>query len=297
MKSEDRRKLLLNIADALEANESLILVENAADVAAAEAEGYEKALISRLALKPGKISALAKSICVIADMEEPIGRILKKTELADGLILEKTSCPLGVLLIIFESRPDALVQIASLAIRTGNGLLLKGGKEARQSNAILHKIITSVIPESIGDKLIGLVPSREDIPDLLKLDDVIDLVIPRGSNSLVSEIKSSTKIPVLGHGDGVCHVYVDKSANADMAKKIVLDAKIDYPAACNTMVISLYINFCFCSRSCIFNTFSLRHWLQQPNWLPTLEATLALDEESVRRVGDDSVGDQQFLVS
>ncbi|KAE8732183.1 Delta-1-pyrroline-5-carboxylate synthase [Hibiscus syriacus] len=258
MKSEDRRKLLLNIADALEANESLILVENAAD-----------------------ISALAKSICVIADMEEPIGRILKKTELADGLILEKTSCPLGVLLIIFESRPDALVQIASLAIRTGNGLLLKGGKEARQSNAILHKIITSVIPESIGDKLIGLVPSREDIPDLLKLDDVIDLVIPRGSNSLVSEIKSSTKIPVLGHGDGVCHVYVDKSANADMAKKIVLDAKIDYPAACNTMY---------------HGSFSLRHWLQQPNWLPTLEATLALDEESVRRVGDDSVGDQQFLV-
>ncbi|KAK8514799.1 hypothetical protein V6N12_057695 [Hibiscus sabdariffa] len=182
-----------------------------------------------------QIAALAKSIRVIADMEEPIGRILKKTELADGLILEKTSCPLGVLLIIFESRPDALVQIASLTIRTGNGLLLKGGKEARRSNAILHKIITSVIPESIGDKLIGLVASREDIPDLLKLDDVIDLVIPRGSNSLVSKIKSSTKIPVLGHADGVCHVYVDKSANTDMAKKVVLDAKIDYPAACNTM--------------------------------------------------------------
>ncbi|KAL4378418.1 hypothetical protein GQ457_02G041890 [Hibiscus cannabinus] len=235
IKSEDRRKLLLGIADALQANESSIMAENAADVAAAEAEGYEKALISRLALKPGKIAALAKSIRVIADMEEPIGRILKKTELADGLILEKTSCPLGVLLIIFESRPDALVQIASLTIRTGNGLLLKGGKEARRSNAILHKIITSVIPESIGDKLIGLVASREDIPDLLKLDDVIDLVIPRGSNSLVSKIKSSTKIPVLGHADGVCHVYVDKSANTDMAKKVVLDAKIDYPAACNTM--------------------------------------------------------------
>ncbi|KAK8711969.1 hypothetical protein V6N13_147223 [Hibiscus sabdariffa] len=235
LKSEDRRKLLLNIADALEANESSILTENEADVAAAEAEGYEKALISRLALKPGKIAALAKSIRVIADMEEPIGCILKKTELADGLILEKTTCPLGVLLIIFESRPDALVQIASLAIRTGNGLLLKGGKEARQSNAILHKIITSVIPESIGDKLIGLVASREDIPDLLKLDDVIDLVIPRGSNSLVSQIKSSTKIPVLSHADGVCHVYVDKSANTEVAKKIVLDAKIDYPAACNAM--------------------------------------------------------------
>ncbi|PPR97158.1 hypothetical protein GOBAR_AA23511 [Gossypium barbadense] len=143
---------------------------------------------------------------------------------SDGLILEKTSCPLCVLLIVFESRPDAFVQIASLAIRTGNGLLLKGGKEARRSNAILHKIITSAIPDSVGDKLIGLVASREDIPDLLKLDDVIDLVIPRGSNSLVSQINNSTKIPVLGH-----------AANPDMAKKIVRDAKIDYPAACNTM--------------------------------------------------------------
>ncbi|TYJ12683.1 hypothetical protein E1A91_A11G369100v1 [Gossypium mustelinum] len=235
MSSEDRRKLLLDVADALEANESLIMAENEADVAAAKADGYEKALISRLALKPGKIAALAKSIRVLADMEEPIGHIVKRTDLADGLILEKTSCPLCVLLIVFESRPDAFVQIASLAIRTGNGLLLKGGKEARQSNAILHKIITSAIPDSVGDKLIGLVASREDIPDLLKLDDVIDLVIPRGSNSLFSQINNSTKIPVLGHADRVCHVYVDKSANPDMAKKIVRDAKIDYPAACNTM--------------------------------------------------------------
>ncbi|WRX23720.1 hypothetical protein QQP08_016207 [Theobroma cacao] len=182
-----------------------------------------------------QIAGLAKSIRVLADMEEPIGRVLKRTELADGLILEKTSCPLGVLLIVFESRPDALVQIASLAIRSGNGLLLKGGKEAKRSNAILHKVITSAIPNNIGDKLIGLVASREDIPDLLKLDDVIDLVIPRGSNKLVSQIKNSTKIPVLGHADGICHVYVDKSAKADMAKQIVLDAKIDYPAACNAM--------------------------------------------------------------
>ncbi|KAK8330330.1 hypothetical protein V6Z12_A11G388900 [Gossypium hirsutum] len=235
MSSEDRRKLLLDVADALEANESLIMAENEADVAAAKADGYEKALISCLALKPGKIAALAKSIRVLADMEEPIGYIVKRTDLADGLILEKTSCPLCVPLIVFESRPDAFVQIASLAIRTGNGLLLKGGKEARRSNAILHKIITSAIPDSVGDKLIGLVASREDIPDLLKLDDVIDLVIPRGSNSLVSQINNSTKIPVLGHADRVCHVYVDKSANPDMAKKIVRDAKIDYPAACNTM--------------------------------------------------------------
>ncbi|XP_010263775.1 PREDICTED: delta-1-pyrroline-5-carboxylate synthase isoform X2 [Nelumbo nucifera] len=233
--SQDRRKILLDIADALEANENLIKVENEADVAAAQQAGYEKSLISRLALKAGKISSLAKSIRVLANMDDPIGKVLKKTELADGMILEKTSSPLGVLLIVFESRPDALVQIASLAIRSGNGLLLKGGKEAKRSNAILHKVITEAILDTVGEKLIGLVTSREEIPDLLKLDDVIDLVIPRGSNKLVSQIKSSTKIPVLGHADGICHVYVDKSANMDMAKKIVLDAKIDYPAACNAM--------------------------------------------------------------
>ncbi|XP_008785507.1 delta-1-pyrroline-5-carboxylate synthase isoform X2 [Phoenix dactylifera] len=233
--SEDRRKILLDIADALEANEKLIRIENEADVAAAQQTGYEKSLISRLTLKPGKILSLSKSIRILAEMDDPIGHVLKRTELADGLVLEKTSSPLGVILIVFESRPDALVQIASLAVRSGNGLLLKGGKEAMRSNAILHKVITGAIPDTVGEKLIGLVTSRDEIPDLLKLDDVIDLVIPRGSNKLVAQIKDSTKIPVLGHADGICHVYIDKSADMDMAKCIVLDAKIDYPAACNAM--------------------------------------------------------------
>ncbi|URE49804.1 Amino acid kinase family [Musa troglodytarum] len=246
LSSEERKKILLDIANALEANEKLIRIENEADVSAAQQAGYEKSLISRLTLKPGKardyefmffslISFLANSIRVLADMEDPICRVLKRTELADGLILEKTSCPLGVLLIVFESRPDALVQIASLAVRSGNGLLLKGGKEAMRSNAILHKVITGAIPDVVGEKLIGLVTSRDEIPDLLKLDDVIDLVIPRGSNKLVTQIKESTKIPVLGHADGICHVYIDKSADMQMAKCIVLDAKTDYPAACNAM--------------------------------------------------------------
>ncbi|XP_010534556.1 PREDICTED: delta-1-pyrroline-5-carboxylate synthase A [Tarenaya hassleriana] len=235
LSSEDRKKTLLGIADALEANETAIKAENDLDVAAAQEAGYEESMVARLVLKPGKVSSLAASIRKLAEMEDPIGRVLKKTEVADGLVLEKTSCPLGVLLIVFESRPDALVQIASLAIRSGNGLLLKGGKEARRSNAILHKVITEAIPGCVGSKLIGLVTSREEIPDLLKLDDVIDLVIPRGSNKLVSQIKNSTKIPVLGHADGICHVYVDKSCRVDMAKRVVSDAKLDYPAACNAM--------------------------------------------------------------
>nr|AIS36041.1 delta-pyrroline-5-carboxylate synthetase [Lycium chinense] len=235
LSSQERSKILQDIADALEANEKAILAENEADVVAAQQAGYEKSLIARLALKPGKIADLANSVRALANMDEPLGRVLKRTEVADGFILEKSSSPLGVLLIIFESRPDALVQIASLALRSGNGLLLKGGKEAKRSNAILHKVITSAIPATVGERLIGLVTSREETPELLKHEDAIDLVIPRGSNKLVSQIKASTKIPVLGHADGICHVYVDKSADMDMAKRIVVDAKTDYPAACNAM--------------------------------------------------------------
>ncbi|PON90801.1 Delta l-pyrroline-5-carboxylate synthetase [Trema orientale] len=241
--SQERRKILLDIADALEANESLIKAENQADIAAAIEAEKEKALLSRLTLKPGKISSLARSVRKLADMEEPIGLVSGRSELADGVILERVSCPLGVLLVVFESRPDALVQIASLAIRTGNGLLLKGETDAKRSNAIFHKVITSAIPSVVGDDLIGLVTSREEIPDLLKLEDVIDLVIPRGNKNLVSQIKESTKIPVLGHAgknsciikDGVCYVYIDKSANLDMARSIVLDAKLAYPADSNAM--------------------------------------------------------------
>ncbi|KAG2592948.1 delta-1-pyrroline-5-carboxylate synthase 2-like [Panicum virgatum] len=235
LSSEERKKILLDIADALEANEDAIRRENEADVEAAQDAGYEKSLVARMTLKPGKITNLARSIRAIADMEDPISHTLKRTEVAKDLVFEKAYCPLGVLLIIFESRPDALVQIASLAIRSGNGLLLKGGKEAMRSNAILHKVITGAIPDSVGKKLIGLVTTKDEIADLLALDDVIDLVIPRGSKNLVSQIKATTKIPVLGHADGICHVYIDKSADMDMAKRIVLDAKVDYPAACNAM--------------------------------------------------------------
>jgi gamma-glutamyl phosphate reductase len=159
-------------------------------------------------------------------------------EVADGLILEKVSSPIGVVLIIFEARPDALPQIASLAIRSGNGLLLKGGKEAARSNEILHRLIVEAIEDvapEVGRDLISLVTSREGISELLHNDDVIDLVIPRGSNALVSHIQQNTKIPVLGHADGICHIYVDEAADLKMATKIVLDSKTDYPAACNAV--------------------------------------------------------------
>ena len=152
---------------------------------------------------------------------------------------QQITVPIGVMLIIFESRPDSLPQIASLALSSGNGLLLKGGKEALHSNAALHKVIGDAIESAsegaISRDVIGLITTRSQIKELLALDDVIDLVIPRGSNQLVSYIKKNTHIPVLGHADGVCHTYVDATANAEKACKIVVDAKTDYPSACNAM--------------------------------------------------------------
>lgn len=226
--------MLNRIADALLANEEAIMAENQKDVAEAEGQ-VSPALLQRLILKPQKIQQLADGIRAIAAQEEPIRRVLQRMEVAEGLVLEKQTAPIGVLLIIFEARPDALPQIAALALRSGNGLLLKGGKEAARSNAILHKVIVDAIGSELGPDLIHLVTSRDEISDLLKLDDVIDLVIPRGGNALVSHIQANTKIPVLGHADGICHIYVDAAADLDKAIKIVVDAKVDYPAACNAV--------------------------------------------------------------
>ncbi|KAL5058644.1 hypothetical protein RYX36_030248, partial [Vicia faba] len=181
---------------------------------------------------------LAKSVWVLADMEEPVGQILKRIELADDLVLEKILCPLGVLLIIFESLRKAYDFISNMGVQPTGSVwsTLLAACRAHKSVELAEKvIIASVMPDTVSGKLIGLVTSRDEIPDLLKLDDVIDLVVPRGSNKLVSQIKESTRIPVLGHADGICHIYVDKSANIDMAKHIVRDAKIDYPAACNAL--------------------------------------------------------------
>ncbi|KAK3246317.1 Delta-1-pyrroline-5-carboxylate synthase [Cymbomonas tetramitiformis] len=233
--SSEKAAALHRVADALVANEAEILAANSEDIAEAERTGVEKALLSRLKLKPGKIEQLAQGVRMLANMEEPVGRVLRRTQVAEGLMLEQVTSPLGVLLIIFESRPDALPQIASLAISSGNGLLLKGGKEASRSNAILHKTITEALAPTINPNLVGLVTSREGVADLLKLNDVIDLVIPRGSNALVSHIQNNTKIPVMGHADGVCHVFVDADSDFEKVKNIVVDSKVDYPAACNAM--------------------------------------------------------------
>lgn len=241
LSSVEREDLLRAIADAIAAKETDILAMNAIDVKNAETALVDCLLdiqvVSRLKLTHEKLATLVEGIRAIADQTEPIGQLLLRTELAEGLVLEKSSCPIGVLLIIFESRPDCLPQIAALAIRSGNGLLLKGGKEAEHSNAFLHKVIADTIERVAKGKVsrhaIGLVTSRADIASLLRLDQYIDLVIPRGSGALVKFIKDNTRIPVMGHAEGVCHVYVDAAADVDKAVRVVVDAKTDYPSACN----------------------------------------------------------------
>lgn len=235
-----RQTILRTIADMILERKDDILLANQKDVDAAAKDGTTAApLLKRLGLTYDKLQTLATGLRQIADQADSLGVVKSQRELADGLILSQITVPIGVLMIIFESRPDSMPQISALAIASGNGLLLKGGKEATESNAMLHRIIGDAIEKgsdhAIQRDLIGLVTSRGQVADMLNLDDVIDLVIPRGSNALVSYIKANTRIPVLGHADGVCHVYIDSSADADNASKIAVDSKVDYPSACNAM--------------------------------------------------------------
>jgi delta-1-pyrroline-5-carboxylate synthetase len=236
----ERKAILYAVADALENEKDVILAANKVDLDIASQDGTSDQLVNRLKLTDAKLATLSSGIRQIADQTDPLGVVKAKRELTDGLVLSQVTVPIGVLMIIFESRPDSMPQISALALASGNGLLLKGGKEAACSNETIHRVIGDAIERGSGGKIkrdvIALVTSRGQVADMLKLDDVVDLVIPRGSNALVSYIKANTKIPVLGHADGVCHVYIDKSAeDAALVSNLVLDAKTDYPSACNAM--------------------------------------------------------------
>jgi delta l-pyrroline-5-carboxylate synthetase len=236
----ERKVILHAVADALEAEKGTLLAANEIDLENADRDGTDAQLVRRLKLTEAKLATLSSGIRQIADQPDPLGVVRSKRELADGLVLSQITVPIGVLMIIFESRPDSMPQISALALASGNGLLLKGGKEAARSNEAIHKVIGDAIEKGSKGKIkrdiIALITNRSQVADMLKLDDVVDLVIPRGSNQLVQYIKANTRIPVLGHADGVCHVYVDESCtDSSAASKLIIDAKTDYPSACNAM--------------------------------------------------------------
>jgi glutamate-5-semialdehyde dehydrogenase len=234
---EKRNLALAKIAEALEARSAEIMEANRKDLEGAQRNGLANVLVKRLKYDGSKIEESIRSICSLMDQDEVVGKLIASTELDEGLILDKVSCPIGVIGVVFESRPDALVQISCLCLRSGNAVLLKGGAEAKETNEILAATIVGAITK-VDDRFkdaVQLLSTREQFRELLKHDDLIDLIIPRGSNELVRSIKDGTRIPVLGHAAGICHTYVDKDADLAMAVKVCYDAKVQYPAVCNAM--------------------------------------------------------------
>jgi len=234
--NQNRIKALNFMADYLEKNSKEILEANNADYSSAEKKGISRALLSRLKLSKEKLNLGIEGVRKVGDLADPVNQVQIKRELSKGLILERKTVPIGVLGVIFESRPDAVMQISSLAIRSGNGVILKGGSEANLTNTSIVKALQEGLNESGLDKnAICLLTSRKDSMAMLNLEKYINLIIPRGSNELVKFIQENTRIPVLGHADGICHLFIDIEANIEMALSVALDSKIQYPAACNAI--------------------------------------------------------------
>ncbi|MEO1802705.1 MAG: glutamate-5-semialdehyde dehydrogenase [Cyanobacteria bacterium J06629_2] len=236
LSTEDRNSALETVAQALELTTPEIIAANEADLKAAESDHIAPALYSRLKLGESKLQSAIAGVRDVAKLADPIGVSQIHRELDQGLILQRVTCPLGVLGIIFEARPEALIQITSLAIKSGNGVILKGGREAINSCRVLTKIITQALESTkVDPAAVQLLTTREEIKELLALDRYVDLIIPRGSNSFVRYVQDNTRIPVLGHADGICHLYLDKAADLTKAIAITVDAKTHYPAACNAI--------------------------------------------------------------
>jgi glutamate-5-semialdehyde dehydrogenase len=234
---ETRNTILRNAAANLRAESAAILEANRKDMKEAQQNKLAGPLLKRLLITEKKLEQMAVGLESLASLPDPLGQLLSARELDRKLILRKVTVPIGVVGVIFESRPDALVQIAGLGIKSGNAVILKGGSEALHSNRILFSQVNRAVKQA-GETLEGVliqVESRQEIKDLLALDEYIDLMIPRGSNALVKFIQENTKIPVMGHADGICHQYIDGDCDADMAVSVAVDSKTQYPAVCNAM--------------------------------------------------------------
>jgi glutamate-5-semialdehyde dehydrogenase len=234
VKTDVKNTALAKIAEALKNKSAEIIAANQKDLRLAEKNKLASPLLKRLKFDEGKIADVCAGIESLIKLDDPVGQTLTATQLDEGLNLYKVSCPIGVIGVVFESRPDALVQISTLCLKSGNAVLLKGGSEAANTNKILAKVIDEATAKSgIPVGWIQLLETRQDVAEMLKMDEDIDLVIPRGSNEFVRYIMNHTNIPVLGHAEGICHVYVDGAADIDMAVKIALDSKCQYVAVCN----------------------------------------------------------------
>lgn len=241
LNSEIKNKALEAIANALESNKNKIFEANKQDLEIAQELVNQQKLASstfnRLKLDENKMRDMIQGIRDVIKLEDPIGKMLLQRELDENLTLYKVSCPIGVLGIIFEARPDVISQITSLAIKSSNAVILKGGKEAINTNKSIMNIISDALGsiEGFPQNAVTQIFTHDEVAQMLKCDKYINLIIPRGSNKLVKYIQENTKIPVLGHASGICHIFVDESADTDMAVNVVTDAKTQYPSACNAV--------------------------------------------------------------
>ncbi|KAJ5851916.1 uncharacterized protein N7529_011301 [Penicillium soppii] len=241
LSNDARNEALTALHHALDVNRKAILAANAKDLElanqAAASGTLSHSVLKRLDLsRPGKYDDMLDGILSVRDLDDPIGKVTLRTLLDEDLTLERVSCPIGVLLIIFEARPEVIANIAALAIKSGNAAILKGGKESLESFAAIADVVSCAIKDSqVPVESVQLVKTRDAVSSLLAQDSWIDLVIPRGSNELVRFVKDNTKIPVLGHADGICSAYIHADANTETAVKVIVDSKTDYPAACNSL--------------------------------------------------------------
>ena len=248
--SETRNLALKNIAEELKANPEKIFDANKKDLEEArilvERGELKQSTFNRLKLDENKMRDMIQGVIDISGLEDPVGKVLLKRELDEGIILKKISCPIGVLGIIFEARPDVITQVSALAVKSSNAVILKGGKESKNTNTEIMKVIQNALNKTEGfpKNVLNQVFTRDDVREMLSMDKYIDLIIPRGGNSLVKFIKENTKIPVLGHADGICHIFADEYADLEKAKRIVIDAKTQYPSACNAVeTLLIHKNF------------------------------------------------------
>ncbi len=264
--TELKNRALEMIAKDLEMRKEEIIKANREDLERSEKEKLSAPLLKRLKFDEAKINDVIDGIKSLIKLEDPVGKTILSTELDDGLELYKVTCPIGVIGIIFESRPDALVQISTLCLKSGNSTILKGGSEARETNRILTEIISQATEKAgISSGWINLLETRSDVNEMLGMDQYIDLIIPRGSNEFVRYIMDNSKIPVMGHADGICHCFIDREADIDMAVRIVADSKTQYVAVCNALETLLV------------------HEKAAPAFLPALKADL--DKKNVELVG------------